>query len=203
MISGVTGKIQRFGASKVYLNVSGLEYEIHVPLNVFEKLHAAGYEKDIHLHIFHQFLNDEQRLFGFIDLNQKELFQVLQNIKGLGSTLTISLLSHIDGATLLDLCERRDIPGLSKIPRVGKATAERLIFEVNRRKDRFQKLVYEYPNDEIEKSDQEEELAFQALLQLGYKEGQIRKSLSALKLASEKREKMTSSDLIKEVLRII
>lgn len=185
MISGLRGRVHRFGPSRVHLDTGGVVYEVHIPLNVFDVLQGSAGQDEIFLHVHHQFMQDEERLFGFLDPSSRDFFAALITVKGLGSGLALSVLSHLDGLTLLDLCEKNDIPSLTKIPRVGKATAESLAFEINRKKDRFRKLLAD--SDRVVSKDEpvgseELELAYQALLQLGYKENQIRVALEKARL---------------------
>lgn len=207
MISGISGRIRRFGVQRVYMDTGGLEYEVHVPLGVYDMLQKTRPETEVYLFIHHQFMQEEQRLFGFLDPAQREFFQALQNIKGLGTVLTLSLLSHLDGASLLQLCDRKDVTSLSRIPRIGKATAERLVFEIGRRRERFQQLLaaaeLATPGaaGRVEPTPAgEEELAFEALLQLGYKESQARKVLAQV---LEQGDELNSSEMIREALRLL
>ena len=205
MISGFRGKINRYDASRLYLEVSGVEYEIIVPLNVFDKLQRLGEGGEVFVYIYHQFLQDEQRLYGFLDKNQRDLFSAIQNIKGLGSALSLSILSHLSASQLLILCEKKDIAALCRIPRVGKNTAETLVFEINRKMDRWKKLVSASEREMEETAfDSDEELVTQALLQLGYRDAQIRGVLEKLKKESPADEmKMTISDKIHRCLQMI
>jgi Holliday junction DNA helicase RuvA len=181
MISGLRGVVQRFGASRVYLLSGSVEYEVHVPLNVFEYLQQKK-DTEHFLHIYHLFTSEEQRLYGFLQFSQRELFGAILSLRGFGSVLALSVLSHLDLNGLLDLCERNDVAALSRIPRIGKKTAESLVFEVNQNRDRFRRLL-----DAEEKklkrlaADEEIELAGQALLQLGYRPAQIQKVLTLVR----------------------
>ncbi len=198
MISGIRGKIARFGASSVHLDTGGVEYEVHVPLNVFEKL-QTGKEKEVHLFVYHHFMQDEQRLFGFQEPGQRTLFAALKTIKGLGTSLALSLLSHLDGVTLLELCINKDIKTLCKIPRVGKSTAETLSFEINRKKDKWEKIILAEGTKKPAARDTQEELAFQALVQLGYKDKECAEVLLKLKTGKDR----DASELIREALRLL
>lgn len=203
MISGLRGRITRFGGSRVYLETGGVEYEIQIPLNVFERLQSFTPDQDIFLHIHHQFLQDDQRLYGFLDVRQRELFRALQGIKGFGSALALSVLSHVDGPSLIAICEKKDTSSLTKIPKVGKSTAETMIFEINRKIDKWKKILSVDQATELPESeeDSELELAFLALVQLGYKENQIRSVLNQIQKSLP--DSTSASELIKEALRLL
>ena len=209
MISGISGRVRRFGVQRVYIDAGGLEYEVHVTLGVYDTLQRTRPETEVYLYIHHQFSQEEQKLFGFLDPAQREFFQALQNIKGLGTVLTLSLLSHLDGRALLALCDRKDVTGLSRIPRIGKATAERLVFEIGRRRDKFQQLLdsarARAGEDDGHDADppppaDEEDLAFEALLQLGYKEAQARKVLAKV---AESGDDLSSGEMIRAALQLL
>lgn len=183
MISGLRGRVQRFGASRVFLLAGHVEYEVHVPLNVFEDLQLRR-EQEVFLHIYHLFTSEEQRLYGFSHPSQREAFGAILSLKGFGSVLALSVLSHLDLRGLLDLCERGDVTALTRIPKVGKKTAESLVFEVNQRKARFRRLLdSEGPAKArpVTPADEEEDLARMALLQLGYKEAAVQKAFDAVR----------------------
>jgi Holliday junction DNA helicase RuvA len=171
MISGLRGKVNSFGASRVYIESSGVEYEVYVPLNVFEALQAESGE--LFLHIYHHFYQEGQRLFGFLDPHQREFFVAIQAIKGMGTSLALSILSHLSGEELLAVCERKEMEGLTRIPRIGKSTAETIVFEVNRKREKWKRLLAA-PSAPVEKLDGVLDMVYQGLQQLGYKETQIR-----------------------------
>lgn len=209
MISGLRGTVNRFGASSVYLETGGVEYEIHVSLNVFDSLSKLDKKKEVFLYVHHQFLQDDQRLFGFLNQNQKDFFKAIQNVKGLGSSLALSILSHLSPRELLNYCENKDIQSLTKIPRVGNRTAEMLVFEVNRNIVRWKHLLSgdDSSGEMVSAVSRDEDLVVQALLQLGYKEAQIRSVLKAVlkesEDAKEKSEYWNLSEWIHRCLRIL
>lgn len=195
MIAGLRGTIARFGAARVFLEVQGVEYEVHVPLRVQSILQLSGAGTEAYLRVYHHITDSDQRLFGFQDAAMREFFIALQSIKGLGTGLALSLMSHFEPAQFLDCCARKDVKALCHIPRVGKTTAETLIFEVNRRKAKWTKLLQEAgealpsgspapaASSEQDSVAEQEDLAMQALVQLGYKENEATKALEKLREA--------------------
>lgn len=201
MISGISGTVKKFGPSTVHVDTGGVEYEVHVPLSVFEKLQMEP-EPRIYLHVYHHFYQDGQRLFGFLEAGQRELFSALLTLKGLGSALALSLLSHLDGPSLLQICEVGDVKSLTRIPRVGKSTAETIVFEIGRKKEKWRQLLAVTGTQPARGAESSEEgLALEALLQLGYKENQARSVLD--KVRKEKPEMAGASELIKECLGLL
>jgi len=171
MIAGIHGKVTRFGASSVFILAGGLEYEVLVPLNVFDFLEKKKPASDATLYVHHHFSQDGQRLYGFAVPEQREVFRALIALQGMGPSLALSVLSHYDGATLLHYCEAGDVAALTQIPRVGEKTARRLMFEITSKKERFRKLLS--GDTKVATRESAQDLAREALLQLGYREQQI------------------------------
>lgn len=204
MIAALRGKVARLGTSTVQLDVGGVFYELAVPLDVFAWLQALPAGEEVLLHVVHHFGQDDQRLFGFRAYGQRELFLAIRGLKGIGPALALSLLSHLDGNALLGICERKDTATLQKIPRVGKSTAELIVFEIGRRLERWRKIIAapgQTPGGTTEVTEPVEgevELALLALLQLGYKEKEARQVLA--KVVGETPD-IGAADLIREALR--
>ena len=204
MISALTGSVARMGAGSAHIDTGGVTYEVHVPLDVYAWLEAASPESVVRLFTVHHFGQDEQRLFGFRDEGRREFFLALRGLKGIGPALALSILSHLDGAALLTLCERGDVGALQRIPRIGKSTAEMIVFEIGRRLERWRRLL----PGEAEKAKgtpaaaagTEVELALLALVQLGYKEKEARSLLAKIESESNG-EGQSASELIREALR--
>ena len=204
MISAITGTVARTGVSSVHIDTGAVTYEVHVPLDVYAWLEAAKPDTTVRLHIVHHFGQDEQRLFGFRDEGRREFFLALRGLKGIGPALALSMLSHLDGPALLTLCERGDVTSLQKIPRIGKSTAEMIVFEIGRRLDRWRRLI---PGDQGRDAgpaavgsapEKESELAALALVQLGYKEKDARALIAQVESDAEE---YSASELIREALR--
>ncbi|MCE9600547.1 MAG: Holliday junction branch migration protein RuvA [Spirochaetia bacterium] len=194
MISGIQGTVARLGASSVFILAGGLEYEVLVPLNVFDLIERQKAGTEVRLYIHHHFSQEDQRLYGFIQPEQREVFRALIQLQGMGPSLVLSVMSHYDGATLLQLCESGNVDALKQIPRVGDKTARRMVFEITGKKDRFKKLLSGNQKATARESDQD--LAREALVQLGYREQQI---MEAFKKLDPK--PTTASDWISQTLR--
>lgn len=207
MITKITGKISRIGIQTIYIDTGCIEYEIYVPLNVIDQIQKKN-SKKVEIYIYHYFQGEEQKLFGFLDFSQRELFKTIIQLKGIGPSLALSILSHLDLIQLIEVCEKKDIQRLLKIPRIGKNVAEELIFEVNRKKKKFLKLL-EFSSlknkvGEINHYNNEEmfDEVITGLKSLGYKEKQIKETIKKVE------KKLTylpqsTSEWVKEVLKEI
>lgn len=209
MISAIKGKIAGFNASSVIIDTGALEYEVFIPLNVFASLQRLSNDDAVFLHIYHHFSENEQRLFGFTEKSQRDLFTSLRLIKGIGTGLALSMLSHLDTRLLLRICENRDVQSLCRIPKIGKTTAETIIFEINRKRDRWEKLLKQSEEANTatgaplpDPVDSERDLALLALIQLGYKEKEARDALSKISQKENSKE-LHAAEIIKEALRLL
>lgn len=205
MISKITGKISKIGIQTIYIDTGGVEYEIYVPLNVIEQLQIRN-SKKVEIYIYHYFQGEEQKLFGFLDFSQRELFRTIIQLKGIGPSLGLSILSHLDLIQLIEICEKNEIQKLLKIPRIGKSIAEELIFEVNRKKKKFLKLLNSTSKNKKETNLVQKEEIFEDIIaglkSLGYKEKAIKDAI----LKVEKKLKnlpQSTSEWVKEVLKEI
>ncbi len=179
MLFALNGLITHQEAERIGLLVNGIEYEIFVPINL-----TFSPNQSLRIFIHHYLRENEERLYGFSTLDDRELFIFLLNIKGVGPQLALSILSHLDWQKLQVICEKQDSKQLQKIPRIGKVTAEMLIFELNRRKKNWTKGG----KAKLE-VDQEQAKAVQVLQRLGYGEAEILAILNS----SEKEEKMSGN----------
>ena len=215
MIVALKGHVIGFASSRVYIEVSNITYEIYIALNTLSKLQNKKKKEElVELSIYHQFTANLQKLYGFLDTNEKEFFVAIQNMKGCGPTLTLSLLSHLSPVELLGICRRLDAQILSKIPKIGKRTAEQVIFEVNRNIDKLENLTegtQELQRENLDpraiKAKRERELAEQGLLQLGYSMKEIYQAIkktSSEKSSSVDKDKLyLASEWISKCLRIL
>lgn len=203
MISALSGTVARMGAASAHIDTGGVTYEVHVPLDVYAWLESQGPESAVRLYTVHHFGQDEQRLFGFRDEGRREFFLALRGLKGIGPALALSILSHVDGPALLALCAQGDVGALQKIPRIGKSTAEMIVFEIGRKMERWRKIL---PSDlprgaepgQPERPGSESELALLALVQLGYKEKEARTLIGQIESDGGEH---SASELIREALR--
>lgn len=210
MITGLQGKVGGVYASTISLDVSGVFYEINIPLSVFSEI-AIEPGTHLYLDIYHHFSDSGQRLFGFSNKLSREFFIALLSIKGLGPALALSLLSHFTPAKLLNICALEDVKALTRIPRVGKTTAESLVFEINRRQKKWKAMLENdkvlVPNEILREIqvDPQFDLAAQALVTLGYKEAEAQNALETLKSQMEpkKWKQARASDLITDCLKVL
>ena len=114
--------------NKVILDIAGIGYEVHVPLSVSAKLNKMGSEVTILTHLIVR--EDEMRLIGFINEDERSLFRKLIELSGVGPALALQILSSVTPQDFALAIERQDAAFLKKIKGVGEKTAKRIILEL-------------------------------------------------------------------------
>lgn len=114
--------------NRVTIDVNGVGYEAGISTQTYASLPPGGNE--LFLHIYHHMTESEQRLFGFVDLTEKSLFELLITVKGVGPRLALTILSGMQASEIVASINRQDAVMLARTPGIGKKTAERLILEL-------------------------------------------------------------------------
>jgi len=177
MIALLTGKIAYKSPDHVILDVHGVGYRVMIPFSTYYDLPEEG---EVTLHIHTSVREDAIHLYGFRTRLEKSFFQLLISVSGIGPKLARDILSNIQPAPLAQALMAGDLHKLSTIPGIGKKTAERLVLEL---KDKAGKLdVSILPISEPRGIPEEDVLddVTSALMNLGYKEPQVRKALAGL-----------------------
>jgi Holliday junction DNA helicase RuvA len=128
MIAMLRGTLVEKHPNQVILDVGGVGYDVIVPISTFSKLSGTGGE--IRLRIHTHVREDALLLYGFLTLDEKNLFEKLIAVSGIGPGLAVKVLSGMDAADLLTAIRRGEVERLVRIPGVGKKTAERMILEL-------------------------------------------------------------------------
>jgi Holliday junction DNA helicase RuvA len=136
MIAFLRGRVLDKFPNRIILDVSGVGYEVHVPLSTYYEIGEAG--SDVSLRVHTHVREDTLQLFGFLTPLEQLLFQRLIGISGIGPKLAIAVLSGIDSRELVVAVQRADVARLTRIPGVGKKTAERMVLEL---KDRLKDVA--------------------------------------------------------------
>lgn len=129
MISFIEGIVESATPLEVILNCNGIGYCIHVPVTTSEKIPGIG--QSVRLHIHPVYREDTQALYGFIDKQQRDFFNlVTSKVSGIGPKIGLNLMSRLSFPMLQDAIARGDAALLSKCPGIGKKTAERICIEL-------------------------------------------------------------------------
>ncbi|HUW25804.1 MAG TPA: Holliday junction branch migration protein RuvA [Gallionella sp.] len=128
MIGRLTGILLEKNPPQILLDVQGVAYELDVPMSTFYNLPVLHEKVVLHTQLIVR--EDAHLLFGFGSLDERTAFRQLLKISGVGPRLALSVLSGLSLADLADAVVRRESGRLTKIPGVGKKTAERLLLEL-------------------------------------------------------------------------
>lgn len=159
MIGFLSGKIISSKPTRILLDVNGVGYSVNISINTFENISD---KESVSLFIYTNVREDSITLFGFYTEGEKQMFELLISVTGIGPKLAQSILSGIQTDDLKDAIQRGDISRIIAVPGIGRKTAERLVLELKNKVD----TISEEGRKEIPYSIKNE--AISALNTLGY-----------------------------------
>ena len=128
MIGRLTGMLLEKRPPQVLLDVQGVGYEVDVPMSTFYDLPAIGSQTTLYTHLMIR--EDIHLLFGFATESERQIFRQLVKISGIGARTALSVLSGLSVPDLYQAVAVQDSMRLTKVPGIGKKTAERLLLEL-------------------------------------------------------------------------
>ena len=131
MIAFLRGRVLEKHPNRVIVDVAGVGYDVAVPLSTFYTAGEPGGEIALRVHTHVR--EDQLALFGFATMLELKTFERLISISGIGPKLALSILSGIESRDLVAAIQRGDVVRLTRIPGVGKKTAERIVVELRDR----------------------------------------------------------------------
>ena len=196
MISYLQGTLVWKAPTQLVLDVGGIGYSIHIPLSSYQKIGEVGTSVKILTHL--SVKENDLELFGFATAEEKELFETLIAVSGIGPRLAQAILSGISVEEFHRAIIGGNMGALTAIPGIGKKTAQRLLFELKGRLQIEQeKLSAQTPG--MEKSETEK--AVLALISLGYKRPAAEEAVAEV-MRKESAE-LPLEEMIKKALRCI
>jgi Holliday junction DNA helicase RuvA len=171
LIALVRGRLLRKETQEAVVDVGGVGYRVTIPLSTFYRIGEVGQEVTLltHTHV----REDALALFGFLTGAEQALFERLIAVSGVGPKLAVSILSGIEAPDLVAALKSSDVARLTRIPGVGRKTAERLVLEL---KDKMQGLVASEPESKAAPGGAKEDLV-SALVHLGYSRPEAEKGV--------------------------
>ena len=171
MIGRLTGTLVEKNPPQITLDVQGVGYEVDVPMSTFYNLPATGEKVTLHTHLVVR--EDAHLLFGFASEAERVAFRQLLKISGIGARTALAVLSGLSVAELSHAVAMQETGRLTKIPGIGKKTAERLLLEL---RDKMAGIAAVAPSAaQASTSD-----ILNALLGLGYNEREAQAAMKAL-----------------------
>ena len=133
MIGRIAGKLLEKHPPQIVVDVHGVGYELDVPMSTFYQLPATGAEVSLFTHLVVR--EDAHQLYGFATEPERHAFRQLLKISGVGARTALSVLSGLSVADLREAVGSQDSGRLTKVPGIGKKTAERLLLELRDKLD--------------------------------------------------------------------
>jgi Holliday junction DNA helicase RuvA len=143
MISFLRGKFIQKTPAQVWIEVGGVGYEVNISLNTYSKIESLS-EGMLYTHLLIR--EDAHLLFGFFDLSERDIFQQLISVSGIGASTARVMLSYMKPEELAAAILRGDTRSLEAIKGIGKKTAERMVLEL---KDKLAKHPLELNNSAL------------------------------------------------------
>ncbi len=198
MIAKLSGRLLEKSPTRILVEVSGVGYEIQIPLSTFDKLGAVGENSNVltYLHV----REDALQLFGFATAAEKQLFQHLISVSGIGPKLAQSILSSSPVEMFCRHVTKNEIAALTEIPGIGKKTAERLVLELRDRLARWMPETLQSGTSAAPATSAIEEETIAALVSLGYTRSSAQKAVEQVK---KEAGELPVEELIKRALRYI
>ena len=191
MIGRITGKLAAKQPPLLMIDVMGVGYELEAPMSTFYKLPSVGENVSLLTHLTVR--EDAHLLFGFATASEKELFRDLIKISGVGPKLGLSILSGVNVEDFWGMVRAGDTARLTKIPGVGKKTAERLVIEMRDKAGAAESTGIPSAPGSAAGPLQE---ARAALTALGYKPAEIQRFTEAVY-----KDGMSTEQIIQEALK--
>jgi Holliday junction DNA helicase RuvA len=173
MIAHLRGKLLTKHPNQVIVETCGVGYEVNISVPTFSELPANGSEVALHIHTHvHE---DVIALYGFLRPAEKQLFEKLMTVSGIGAKLAITILSGMAADEMATAIRGNDVGRLTRIPGIGKKTAERMVLEL---RDKFPAAAGASTQTAPAISAMEEDV-LSALVNLGYQRAAAEKSLAS------------------------
>lgn len=200
MIESVSGQILNKTPTFCVINCGGVGIGVFISINTFEKLDEGGEPTRLltHLHV----REDALQLYGFSEESERALFRKLISVSGIGPRLAITILSGIAVDELVGAIAGDDYRMLTKIPGVGKKTAQRIVLELKEKVELSQvQATQTVPASSFSKSKRKINEAILALNTLGYRTADARQAVE--RILRQNSEDLSLEEVIKLALKEI
>lgn len=196
MMEYIKGILTSSSPLKTIVETGGIGYKIYIPLSNYSKLPKQG--EPLCLFISTVIREDSHKNYGFLTAEERDLFETLIEVSGIGPKTALSLLGHLEACDLQIAISQSDITSICRVPGIGKKTAERLIVEM---RDRIKKNpITQSPAPSSNKNDRTTSGdALSALINLGYQPLQAQKAINSI--IEGKDEEVDLSTLITAALK--
>jgi Holliday junction DNA helicase RuvA len=201
VIAYIKGALTQLTSLFAVIESGGIGYKILIPANLFAKLPAL--QEEVLLYTAFVIRENSQTLYGFLNSEDRELFEALMNVTGVGPKMALNIIGHLSGRELQRAIHNHEIATISKVPGIGKKTAERLMIEM---RDKIPAILLLDPEEHAvypstDPHAQKIKDAMSALINLGY--NQLIAQQAIKKCLKELPETIELSELITAALKNI
>jgi len=200
MIAKLTGALVTKAVDHIVLDVHDVGYRVFIPLSTYCDLPDCNDVVSLFIHTYVR--EDLFHLFGFLTVDERDLFEALLRVTKVGPKLALTMLSGMSANDLRQAVSTGDVPRLSTVPGVGRKTAERIVLEL---RERFAKAPIEpipgvqpLRNDPYVVAD-----ALTALQNLGYPRAVAERSIREILPIRDEKETPSLKDLVRDALRFL
>ncbi|MDG2277512.1 MAG: Holliday junction branch migration protein RuvA [Pseudomonadales bacterium] len=201
MIGRLQGKLFDISGSAILIDVNGTGYEVEVAASVIELGLTIGQSLTVHTHFVVR--EDAQLLFGFATKTERDLFRGFIKINGVGPKMGLALISSLDAQALVVAVRNEDVSMLTRVPGVGKKTAERLMVELKNRLGELTEAagVTLQVSDVLPNHEGPIREAEEALIALGYRPLEASRTIAGVLARSE--GDLSLEEIVRHALRSI
>lgn len=202
MIASLRGVLAHKSPENLIIDVGGVGYGVFFSPTGLHRLPETG--EEIFLHIYTNVREDAIELYGFLDLKEKEMFLLLTSVSGIGSKVAVNILSGMGPADLASAIASTDLGRLTKLPGVGKKTAERMCLEL---KDKVHFIAasesVSLANPTVIPDDQQSADVISALINLGYPPAKARNAIEKVRatVGDDSFAELSLEQLLRQALR--
>lgn len=197
MIARLSGILIQKSVTHCVVDVHGTGYSIVVPLSTFYELPEEN--QPVVLHVHTHVRDDAINLYGFRTREEREIFQMMISVSGIGPKLAVNILSGIAAGELIRAVAGENLKRLTGIPGVGKKTAERMILELKDKAAKLDRDEVSAGRVAVKPGEQVKEDALSALVNLGYKGSAVKDAVD--RIMKEAPEPLSLDRLLKQALR--
>jgi Holliday junction DNA helicase RuvA len=177
MIAHLRGKLISKHPNEAIVEASGVGYQVTISIPTFTGLPALGSEVSLFIHTHVR--EDALALFGFLRAEDKQLFEKLLSVSGIGPKLAITILSGMAADAMVGAIRGNNVALLTRIPGIGKKTAERMVLELRDKLDSFG------TPEAMAASTPVEEDVISALVNLGYQRPVVERAMTRLEKSTD------------------
>lgn len=196
MIGRIAGVLLVKNAPDVLVDVAGVGYELQVPMSSYFNLPDVNQPVVLLTHL--AIRDDAHVLYGFLSADERRVFKQLLKINGVGAKMALAILSGMNISEFISCVSNKDVTALTRIPGVGKKTAERLLVELadKLKLDDFSSIDSSLPMSAASSQTDDMDDAVNALESLGYKAAEVKRLLRNIDITD-----MPTEEIIRQALQ--